>query len=85
MYVIFWYFRVVSYENFHHTGAKIPSAVFYDRANKISEDFLRSIMILMQASTISTALICATAGAIFYYVRDGHIEGSKLYLPFKAR
>lgn len=57
----------------------------YLRANKLSEDFMKLVIIAMPSLYISSMVTFVAAGATFYYIHDGYVETANLYLPLKIR
>lgn len=62
-----------------------PSAVFFVRADALSENFLKYTLIGMIGGYIVSSLSIAGTGAVLAFMRDGHIEPKSLYLPVKVR
>lgn len=57
-----------------------PVALFYLRANKVCEIFIKWTTIFFAFSIIASMLTPVVAGILSYQIRDGHVEAKNLYL-----
>lgn len=62
-----------------------PSAVFFIQAEITSEKLLKYAFVGLNGGYILSSLIFVILDAIYHYIRDGHIESGKLFLPLKIR
>lgn len=66
-------------------GENTPAATFYLRANESCEKFIKYVFFIVNGSFVLVTFLFAGIGAIFYYVRDGYVEASNLYVPLRLR
>lgn len=66
-------------------GENKPSAVFFNRADILSEKFFKYAVTAVFGGYILSSLMLAATDAIFLLMRDGYIESENLYLPFVLR
>lgn len=68
------------------TGDKTPSAAFYLRASKLSENYIGFFGVRFNIMFIVSSLIFAAGSVIICYIRHGNvIEMTNFYLPLKLR
>lgn len=63
----------------------ISSAKIYERENELCEKFIKWTLIFILSGLYASTLVPIVVGALFYYVRDGYVETTKLYLPLKMK
>lgn len=66
------------------TGEKEPSAVFFKRADMLSENCYKYLMVVFFGGYIVSSVAILAAGALFHLIRDGIVEPNHLFLPTKS-
>lgn len=62
-----------------------PTAIFFIRIEKMCEKLPKYAFLSLSGGFFGCSLLFAILGAIFYTMRDGHIEPGNLFLPIKLR